>query len=150
MLQKSLSQLFERDLDKLKQEIVSYTNEDDVWIIKDGIANSSGNLCLHLVGNLKHYVGKILGGIAYERNRDREFTDKNIPVSNLIAAIDETKQAVLQALASLNEEDLEKVYPLQPLGYEMITADFLIHLYGHLNYHLGQVNYHRRLLNKAS
>jgi hypothetical protein len=58
MLQQEFIKLFERDLDKLKQEISAYTNEDDLWKIKDGIANSSGNLCLHLVGNLKHFVGK--------------------------------------------------------------------------------------------
>ena len=148
MLQETLIPLFERDLAKLKQEIVAYTNEADLWKIQDGIANSAGNLCLHLVGNLKHFVGKILGGVAYERNREKEFADKDVPKEQLLKSIDETKEAVTGALSKLSAEDIDKIYPLSVFGYEMTTEYFLIHLYGHLNYHLGQINYHRRLLNK--
>jgi uncharacterized damage-inducible protein DinB len=148
MLQQELIKLFERDLDKLKQEISAYTNEDDLWKIQDGIANSAGNLCLHLVGNLKHFIGKVLGDIPYERQRDKEFSDKNIPQSQLIQSIDETKEAVLTTLQQISDETLNSIYPSNVFGYEMTTEYFLIHLYGHLDYHLGQINYHRRLLNK--
>ena len=148
MLQEAFAKLFERDLNKLKQEIASYTNESDLWKIQDGIANSAGNLCLHLVGNLKSYIGKTLGGIPYERQRDKEFSDKNIPQTQLLQNIDETKEAVVSTIQKLNNETLNGKYPLEVLGSEMTTEYFLVHLYGHLDYHLGQVNYHRRLLNK--
>ena len=148
MLQQSFATLFERDLNKLKQEIEAYTNEADLWKVQDGIANSAGNLCLHLVGNLKHFVGKILGNIPYERQREKEFSDKDIPKAQLLQAIDETKQAVLPTIQQLTFEMLDNNYPVELFGYEMTIEYFLVHLYGHLAYHLGQINYHRRLLNK--
>jgi uncharacterized damage-inducible protein DinB len=148
MLQETLIPLFERDLAKLKQEIAAYTNETDLWKTQDGIANSAGNLCLHLVGNLKHFVGKILGGVAYERNREKEFSDKDVPKEQLLKGVDEAKEAVTGTLSKLSAEDIDKIYSINVFGYEMTTEYFLIHLYGHLNYHLGQINYHRRLLNK--
>jgi len=148
MLQETLTQLFTKDLNKLKDEIAAYSNEADLWKIEDGIANSAGNLCLHLVGNLKHFIGKTLGNISYERNREKEFTDKDVPSAILIKSIDETIKAVAVSLQNLSDEGLAKIYPINVFGSEMTTENFLIHLYGHLNYHLGQINYHRRLLNK--
>src|SRR6478736_5482309 len=106
MLQQTLIPLFERDLNKLKQEIAAYTNEADLWKIQDGILNSAGNLCLHLVGNLKHFVGKVLGNIPYERQRDKEFSDKDIPKEQLLQSIDETKDAVLTTLQQINDDTI--------------------------------------------
>lgn len=148
MLQKNLSQLFERDLGNLKKEIEAYTNENDLWRIEGNILNSGGNLCLHLIGNLKHFIGKTLGNIPYERKRDREFSDKNIPRNEMLTAIDETIAAVKSALENLPDDDLEKIFPIKVFENEMTTEVFLLHLYAHLSYHLGQINYHRRLLNK--
>lgn len=144
---KELAALFERDLNKLKQEIKSYSSEADAWKTKEGISNSGGNLALHLVGNLKHFVGKTLGGIAYERNREKEFSDKDIPSETLLRMIDETLLAVKETLAKIEEKDLLLTYPVKVFADDMSTGQFLYHLYGHLNYHLGQVNYHRRLIN---
>ena len=146
MLQQTLIPLFEKDLNKLKDEIVAYSNEANLWKMQDGILNSAGNLCLHLVGNLKHFIGKILGNIPYERQRDKEFADKDIPKEQLLINIDETKEAVTNALSKLSIEDIDKIYPINVFGTEMTTETFLMHLYGHLNYHLGQINYQRRLL----
>jgi len=148
MIQKNLARLFEKDLTKLKEEISLYKTESDLWIIQEGISNSGGNLCLHLVGNLKHFIGKTLGNIAYERQREKEFADKNIPSAVLIQSIDETIAAVTQTLGYLSEDDLNKLYPINVFGYEMTTEYFLLHLSGHLSYHLGQINYHRRLFGK--
>ncbi|HLK27839.1 MAG TPA: DinB family protein [Puia sp.] len=148
MITQELSELFERDLNKLMQEIKSYTNEADLWKTADGISNSGGNLCLHLVGNIKHFIGKMLGNIPYERVREKEFSDKNIPVTDLVKSVEETLTAVKHALRNLTDEELHKIYPINVFGKEMTTQWFLIHLYGHLDYHLGQINYHRRLLNK--
>ncbi len=140
-----LQKLFERDLNKIIKEIESYQSEESLWLITEGISNSAGNLTLHLVGNLRTYIGKNLGGFEYIRNREAEFSAKNIPKETLLSMIKETKSIVLSTLESLNIKQLEDVYPEEVLGYKMTTQFFLIHLYGHLNYHLGQINYHRRL-----
>lgn len=146
MITKSLKSLFKRDLNTLIVQIESYQNESSIWIIDKDISNSAGNLCLHLVGNLSHFVGAILGNSGYVRNRELEFSLKDIPRAELIKQIEATLETVEKSLDQLTEKDLEKVYPLEALGYPMTTEYFLIHLFGHLSYHLGQINYHRRLL----
>ena len=142
----SVKSLFTRDLNQLKKEIESYQNEEAIWKIDKDILNSAGNLSLHLVGNINHFIGAILGNSGFVRNRELEFSLKNIPKTELILQIEKTIETVHSSLDQLSEEDLKKEYPIQALGYPMTTEYFLIHLFGHLNYHLGQINYHRRLL----
>jgi len=142
----SLKSLFTRDLNKLKIEIEAYQNEDVIWKIDKNILNSAGNLTLHLVGNINHFVGAVLGNSGYIRNRELEFSLKDIPRAELIQQVESTIQIVNSSLEKLSAEDFAKEYPIEPLGYPMTTEYFLIHLFGHLSYHLGQINYHRRLL----
>jgi hypothetical protein len=139
-----LSALFKRDLEKLIAELEAYTDESDLWKLAGQIKNSPGNLVLHLHGNLNHFVGKILGKLEFVRDREAEFSRTGVPRAELIAMVHATSVILETVLPSL--EDLEKPYPLEVLGYPMTTGYFLIHLYGHLNWHLGQVNYHRRLV----
>ena len=146
MVIETLQKIFKRDLEKLKQEIASYRDESNLWKVDNGIANSSGNLCLHLVGNLNTYIGAEIGKTGYVRNRDLEFSLKNIPQAQLVKMIEDTIVVVEDGLSKLNENDLEREYPLLVFKEKTSTGYFLIHLAVHLGYHLGQVNYHRRLL----
>lgn len=98
------------------------------------------------MGNLNHFFGAILGNSGYVRNRELEFSLKNIPRTELAQQIEATLNIVISTLDQLSEDDLAKEYPIEPLGYKMTTEYFLIHLFGHLGYHLGQINFHRRLL----
>jgi uncharacterized damage-inducible protein DinB len=143
----SLGKLFERDLNKLALEIKSYTDESMIWHTSGDIKNSGGNLCLHLCGNLQTYIGHELGKINYVRDRDNEFAAKNIAREKLLREIETTRSAVISTLNNLDIKLLAQDYPAKVFDYAMTTAHFLIHLQSHLNYHLGQVNYHRRLLN---
>jgi hypothetical protein len=146
MLIETIKSLFNRDLNKLKVEIESYQSESQLWAIDKNISNSGGNLCLHLIGNINTYIGAEIGKTNYVRNRPLEFSLKNIPKSELIAKINETILVVNNALDTLNEEDLEAIYPQIVFENEMTTGYFLVHLATHLGYHLGQINYHRRLI----
>ncbi|WKL47970.1 DUF1572 family protein [Flavobacterium pectinovorum] len=146
MLIETLKSLFNRDLNKLKIEIESYQSENQLWAIDKNIANSAGNLCLHLIGNINTYIGAELGKTGYIRDRPLEFSLKDIPKSELISKIDATILVVNNALDSLTEADLEAVYPQIVFEKEMTTGYFLVHLSTHLAYHLGQINYHRRLI----
>ncbi|ASW75303.1 hypothetical protein IQ37_10430 [Chryseobacterium piperi] len=146
MIIESLKSLYKRDLNKLKIEIEAYQNEDAIWKVDKNIANSAGNLCLHLVGNLNHFIGAELGKTGYVRQRDLEFSLKNIPKAELIEKVQATAAMIDSSLSQLSEKDLEKEYPLIVFDGAMSTNYFLIHLIAHLDYHLGQINYHRRLL----
>ena len=146
MLTNTLSNLFIRDLDRLTKEIDCYKKEESLWIAANGISNSAGNLCLHLLGNLNTYIGTNLGNTGYVRDRPTEFSLKNIPKKTLLEEIDLLKTVIKNTFNKLEDNDLEQIYPEEVLGYPMTTQYFMVHLAAHLNYHLGQINYHRRLL----
>ena len=146
MITDSLIQLFKRDLNKLITEVNLYTNESNLWIVDKSISNSAGNLCLHLVGNLKTYIGANLGNTGYIRHRDLEFSLKNVPRSEMVKQVEETVIIVEDALKKLTPSDLEKECLPQGFDKPMTIEYFLILLSMHLSYHLGQINYHRRLL----
>ena len=146
MLPNVLIEIFERDLSKLKAEVEAYANEGDLWRVEGEIANSAGNLCLHLAGNLRHFFGSVLGGTDYVRDRDAEFSSKFVPRAKLLAEVDAAASDVKAVLGKITDEDLQKNYPIEVFGHPMTTEFFVVHLATHLNYHLGQVNYHRRII----
>lgn len=138
--------LFNRDLNRLYKEIEAYTDEATIWQKAEGIANPVGNLCLHLVGNLDEYIGRQIGQIPYQRNRPHEFSATGVSQKELLGMIQNTQKTVVTALQTMEDKHLLDKYPENVLGYDMSVLYFLVHLTGHLNYHLGQINYHRRLL----
>src|SRR3970282_1600568 len=142
----TLKTLFSRDLLRLKSEIELYQNENDIWRSEKGITNSAGNLCLHLIGNLNTYIGSVFGKTNYVRNRELEFSLKDVPKSELIKKIEETTKVVNDALNQVSEDELKMDFPLLVFREKTTTEFMLIHLTTHLAYHLGQINYHRRLL----
>jgi len=148
IVKEPLKELFNRDLKRLKQEIELYNDEQALWKTENLIKNSGGNLCLHLIGNLKTFIGNGLAEIGYIRQRDFEFSAKNIDRAKIYAEIDETIHIVNQGFDNLNEEQLNGNFSIKIWEKETGMAFTLIHLYSHLNYHLGQINYHRRFIDK--
>lgn len=149
MLTNELITLFARDLLKLETEIEAYTTEEGIWKTAPGIANSAGNLTLHLIGNLNHFIGATLGNTGYVRNRPAEFARQNLPRAELIQSLEDTQTVVRKVLSQLSEKELDADFPLQVLQEVTSTRFFLLHLSTHLAYHLGQVNYHRRMLDTS-
>jgi uncharacterized damage-inducible protein DinB len=146
MLKEALVEIYERDLNKLKDEINLYSDEGKLWTVTEGISNSAGNLCLHLIGNMNHFIGTTLGKTDYVRDRDAEFASKNVSRQELISAIDQTIEVVKIALNNFADEDFDENFPVEKHG-KTVKMDFmLLHLSTHLSYHLGQINYHRRLI----
>ena len=143
----SLQDVLIRDLDKLADDLKQYPSEESLWQVDGLIKNSGGNLCLHLCGNLQHFIGTVLGKTSYIRNREAEFATRNVPREKLLAEIAQTKKALEATLPTLTEAQLKSNYPVDVLGKPMTTLYFLLHLAAHLGYHLGQLNYHRRLTN---
>lgn len=146
MLTETLTQLFERDLKRLANEISLYKDESHIWTVQKDISNSAGNLCLHLLGNLNHFIGATLGHTGYVRHRDDEFSLKNIPRQDLLLNISNCLIIVTETLQKLPEKDLAADFPIEVFGKKDSTEYMLIHLATHLSYHLGQINYHRRLV----
>lgn len=148
MLIEALTQLFERDLNRLITELELYKCEENIWRIEENISNSAGNLTLHLIGNLNTYIGKEIGKTNYIRNRALEFSQKGISRNELINSLSETIATVRKALIDMPQNELEREYPVLVFTEKTSTAYLLVHLTTHLTYHLGQINYHRRLIDK--
>lgn len=146
MLVTTLGEIFERDLDKLKEEINLYRQEANLWRTEKNIANAAGNLCLHIIGNLNAYIGVGLAKTNYNRQRPLEFSARDIPRAELLAQLEATKQVVQTGLNNVAETMLQNDFPFLIWDKPTTIEYTLIHLLAHLNYHLGQVNYHRRLL----
>lgn len=142
----SIQVLLLRDLSSLKEEIMQYKCAEDLWLLHESINNSGGNLCLHICGNLQHFIGSVIGESGYVRDRTHEFGAKELSIVELVSEISKTEKALIDGLQPLTDDRLEEVYPLEVFGEPMTFGYFLIHLSGHLMYHLGQINYHRRLL----
>ena len=138
------AKVFERDIDQIKNEIELFHLEENLWKTTGSIKNSAGNLCLHLTGNLNTYIGRNLGGYAYIRDRNAEFNLKHVPRQEMIDQTELVKEKVHATLRQMDEEMLGKRYLEDVLGFSMTNGFFLVHLTGHLSYHLGQINYIRR------
>lgn len=147
-MKEALLVLFERDLNKVKAELEAYTDENLLWQATDTIKNSGGNLCLHLVGNLKTYIGQGLAKVPYVRQRELEFSAKNVPRPTLLQELDETLAVVRKGISQLDQEQLQGNFPIKITAEETGMVVTLLHLYGHLTYHLGQLNYHRRFFDR--
>ena len=143
-----LLSFFERDLKKLITELELYKKEENIWLVDQHISNSAGNLALHLIGNLHTFIGKEIGKTNYVRDRELEFSQKNVPRTTLIARVHEALGMIKEALLPLTNEALKKDYPILKFSKVESNEYLLVHLIIHFNYHLGQINYHRRLLDE--
>lgn len=135
-----------RELHTLRLELDAYPDERLIWQLPAGLPNSAGTLALHLAGNLRHYIGAVLGGSGYVRNREREFSARDLPRETLLAELTEAESAIRATLPRLTEADLAREFPEPIRDHFLETADFLLHLEAHLAYHLGQMSYHRRFV----
>jgi hypothetical protein len=142
----ALNQSFQKNLDHLKEELTSYTNQKLIWTTKPGISNSAGNLAIHLLGNLNHFIGAVLGKTGYERNRPLEFSLEFKPTTEICKEIEDTKQMLALIILGLDHKALNADYPYDFDDFTVSTHKWLIQLSTHFSYHLGQINYHRRLL----
>lgn len=138
-----LTALFERDLKRVSKEVLAFPSDEDLWRTASGVTNSAGNLALHLEGNLREFIGRQIGGIPYTRERPLEFSTTGLTRAEVAARIDAVRELIAPALAGALWDE---VFPENVLGMPLTTRHFVMHLIGHLNYHLGQINYLRRII----
>jgi hypothetical protein len=141
-----LAFLFSRDLLRLGQQIEAFPNDEALWETLPGVLNPAGNLALHIEGNLLEFVGRQLGKLPYKRNRELEFSLRGMSRDEIGRRIAELRQSIPAVIHDLSAEQMEMEYPEVVLEVATTTREFLIHLYGHLNWHLGQIDYLRRIL----
>jgi len=137
--------IIRRELVSLRKEVEAYPSDADLWRPVPGISNSGGTLALHLAGNLRHFIGGVLGGSGYRRDRDAEFATRDLSRADLVREIDDAIAAIDATFTGLTDAVLPDDYPEKVANVRLKTGDFLMHLGSHLAYHLGQIDYHRRM-----
>jgi len=142
----SVLTILERDLAKVIAELNAFQQEQNMWKLQGTINNSAGNLALHISGAVSHFIGAVLGNNGYQRNREKEFSDKNTPRDEVILKIYEAIASIKAVLPYIEEDEMQKEFPEKIGGQTLSIGFFLTHLISHINYHLGQINYHRRLV----
>jgi uncharacterized damage-inducible protein DinB len=145
---KDLASFFRRDLSLMVEQIRAFPSDAALWVTPPGVTNSAGNLVLHLEGNLREYIGRQLGGMSYTRNRPAEFSLKGFSRDEMAVRIAEVRDRIPSILESLSENQIESMYPEVVLDSPMRVGEFLLHLYGHLNWHRGQLDYVRRIVSR--
>ena len=147
-MKQHLIEFLDGDLLKLKKEVEAFPDDAAFWSVSEGITNSPGNLTLHLLGNLNHYIGAKLGKSGYVRDRPLEFSSSPIPRAEILDRIEKTRAVVVDAVKQLSDDDLTSDYPADEVGENRTVGAELVRILTHFNYHRGQINYYRRLSSK--
>jgi hypothetical protein len=142
----ALEGIYERDLSALQREIEAYTDDRQLWQPVPGLSNVGGTLALHLAGNLQHYIGARLGDTGYVRNRDAEFSRRDVPRTALLAEVEAARAAVSAGFRTLSDERLLQEFPEVIVNSRFLVGEYLIHLTTHFAFHLGQLDAHRRVV----
>ena len=146
LLLQSVAAILDRDLRTLRREVEAYPDDRGPWQGVPGIPNVAGTLVLHLAGNLQHYIGARLAQTGYVRDRPAEFARRDVPRSELVRDIEAARTAVRAALSGVTQPDVTAEFPEAISGSRVTTGDYLVHLVTHFAYHLGQIDYHRRVV----
>jgi hypothetical protein len=144
-----LRRLLRRELAAFAREVELFPDDLSLFRTLPGVTNPAGNLGLHVAGNLKHYVGAVLGGTGYARNREAEFASRG-GRADVARELGEAAQVVDEVLARLPAAALDEPYPETVAGVALPTRLFLMHLAVHLSFHLGQASYLRRIVTADS
>ncbi|MBK7141981.1 MAG: DinB family protein [bacterium] len=141
-----MNAILKRELNTLSRELDGYPDEALIWAHPAGVKNPAGSLALHLLGNTRHFIGAILGNSGYVRNREFEFSGTPVARAEIQRDIVTAITEIERTLADLSEETLNAIYPIEVGKTRLVTGLFLVHLTTHFSYHLGQIDYHRRLV----
>lgn len=140
-----LIDLYRREIEKLRNEILSFEADEQLWKHYEG-NTSAGNLCLYITGNLQHYIGSLIGDSGYIRNKEAEMKAKNLSRERLIEEIDNTRDVVINTLEEVSKTDLQKIFQTTEFEEPVTTEYYLIHLLRTVSFCLGQIRFHHQLV----
>jgi hypothetical protein len=146
-LRDNVLRMLHRELAAVQREVEAYPDDESLWRVAPGISNSGGTLALHLAGNVRHFVGAVLGGSGYKRDRDAEFSARGLPREHVSRELGDAMSQAVRALRGLDPAKLDAEFPIAVgPGLTLRTDVMLLHLSVHAGYHLGQIDYHRRMI----
>lgn len=137
-------QLSVRDIEERAEEFIEMIeplSAEQLWFSDEVVVNSIGTLARHMTGNFNHFFGAGFLKNGYVRNREQEFSERDIPKAQVISDFQAAAGVVQQAAMAINEEDVNKPYRT-PCGVDFDSLGYhLIRLTTHFAHHHGQVSY---------
>jgi len=146
MTTKELARLYKRDIERFITEIELFNDENNLLKTKGSAKNSSGNLTLHIIGGLSFHIGVTLANLDFVRNRNQEFIRKGVPRESMTAQLSNLIPLIVDTITSMPDRQLNELHPNLYDGQNETIGYVLTQILLHLNYHLGQINYLRRML----
>jgi uncharacterized damage-inducible protein DinB len=143
-LGENLALLLARELATFERELDLFPDDASAWTRPAGTSNSAANLALHVAGNLQYFVGTVLGGTGYVRDREREFGRRDGSREDVQRELRAAERVMRDVLPRLSPDTLVAEYPEPVNGVRLRTDRFLMHLSAHAAYHLGQASIARR------
>lgn len=132
-------------LDQIDAELALYPDETKLFEVLPGTLNSGGNLFLHLIGNLRHFYGAILLKDGYVRMREEEFSG-TATLSEIKADLMLVRGLIQVYFNGASDESFDQPFPIEFAGAQVTHGFMYLKLLQHLTYHIGQINYHRRVV----
>jgi hypothetical protein len=133
----SINRIMIRELQGLKSELLAYQNQGDIWRSVPGLPNTAGTIALHVAGSLQHFVGAQLGDSGFVRDREAEFSRRDVSVAEIVGELDQTIAALDETFASLEEGATDRPFPQEIAGVRPTVGEFLVHHVAHLLRHRG-------------
>ena len=121
--------------------------DDSIWKCPVPGQVSPANQVLHLTGNLRHFMGHLVGGSDYKRDRDREFkTEPSATKAEILAGWETACEETREVLQDLDDDQLLKEAPVERFPGGVPVHRYILRLLGHLTYHAGQIRSLYRIL----
>jgi uncharacterized damage-inducible protein DinB len=137
LIAQSRSFLVEDYLPKIER-CLSLLSDEQIWWRANSQSNSIGNLLLHLSGNVRQWIVAGLGGAEDARDRDSEFSQRDVlSRDDLLGRLRQTLAEADAALAALNPDRLLERFKIQ--GLEVTALYAMLHVVEHFSMHTGQI-----------
>lgn len=118
---------------------------EQIWHRPNEVSNAIGNLVIHLNGNLRQWLLDALGGIAYERDRPLEFSQREpLPTDEILETLKDAVSQACEVIAGLTDDQLAENVTVQ--GYTVSGLAAVIHVVEHFSLHTGQIVYATKIL----
>jgi len=130
---------FERYLPRMVR-CLGELSQDQIWWRPNASSNSTGNLVLHLCGNIRQWIISGLGGAPDVRHRDSEFAERGpVPRRRLVRRLEQTVGEALGVLRRLPPAALTRVHTIQ--GFRVTGLYAVFNVAEHFSHHAGQIIY---------
>jgi len=131
------------------RECLVRLDDRQLWWRPHADSNAVGNLVLHVCGSSRHFLGRVVGGTGYERDRKAEFAQRGPrPRADLLRVLEETVAETDRVLGALDPARLFEARDVPRDSPQSVLA-LVLRTSHHWAVHTGQIVYATKLLTEG-